>query len=229
MAQNKRKPFFRFVKRILRLFIKPPRFSDNAQHFEDGAIYICNHVGSTVPLRLELYFPRPFKFWGTYEMTYSCKERWNYLAHNYFYKKKHNSKFMAKVKATLSCPFIGMFYKGMQLIPTYQDARLLTSLTYSVSYLSNKNSIVIFPENSSDGYHDLLREYYAGFLFLAKHFHAKTKQNIKIFNMYYRKEENLFVVDQSYKVEELLNDERDIRIIANEFRIRANQLAKAEV
>jgi len=229
MTKYNRKPFFRFVKRILRFFIKAPRFSDNANQFENGSIYICNHVGSTVPLCLELYFPLHFKFWGTYEMTYSCKERWRYLADNYFYKKKHNSKFIAKIKATLSCPFIGMFYKGMQLIPTYQDARLLTSISYSIDFLTKNKNIIIFPEDSRNGYHDILREYYAGFLFLAKHFHLETRKNIKIYNMYYRKKDNLFIVDHSYTIEDLLKGERNIRTIANDFKNRANQLAQIQI
>ena len=90
MPNNERKPFFKIVKKALKIFIKKPEFQVEEESLEDGSIYICNHVGSTVPLKLELHFNRPFKFWGTYEMTFSFKERWNYLAYTYFHKKKHN-------------------------------------------------------------------------------------------------------------------------------------------
>lgn len=226
LDRSDRKPFFRFIKRILRCFVKKPKVIGLESDFQDGAIYICNHVGATAPLKLELYFPRRFRFWGTYEMTFSFKERWKYLAHVYFYQKKHNSKFVSLIKATLACPFIGMFYKGMNLIPTYADARILGTIHQSVEYLNDNNSIVIFPENSSDGYHDVLTEYYAGFLFLAKHYHRQTKKKIRIYNMYYCKKSNSLFYDASFTIDQLLKDGRNIREIANDFKDRANDLAK---
>jgi len=225
MNSSERKPFFRFIKHILRFFIKRPTKSIDETHLEDGAIYICNHVGSTVPLKLELYFLKKFKFWGTFEMTFSYKERWKYLANNYFYLKKGNPKAMAIIKATFAAPFVGMFYKGMQLIPTYRDGRLLSTIKYSIDYLKDNKNIVIFPENSSDGYHQVLKEYYAGFLLLAKKYHHQTSRDLKIYNMYYRKKDNLLIVDKGYSVLDLIKDPRNIRIIANEFKDRANQLA----
>lgn len=225
MSNNERKPFFKIVKKALKIFIKKPEFQVEEESLEDGSIYICNHVGSTVPLKLELHFNRPFKFWGTYEMTFSFKERWNYLAYTYFHKKKHNPLWIAKVKATFANPFVGMFYKGMQLIPTYRDFRLLHTIKYSLNYLEQKKNIVIFPENSSDGYHDTLTEYFAGFLLLAKKYKEKTNRNIKIYNMYYRKSDNKLLFDREVTAEDIINDKRDIRLIAEDFKNRANQLA----
>lgn len=82
MKSSERKPFFRLIKAILRLFIKAPIIHNRNDSIADGAIFICNHVGSTVPLKLELYLRQPFKFWGTYEMTLSHKVRYDYLANN---------------------------------------------------------------------------------------------------------------------------------------------------
>lgn len=225
MKSSERKPFFRFIKSILRLFIKPPKIHNRNDSLAEGAIFICNHVGSTVPLKLELYLRQPFKFWGTYEMTISSNARYDYLANNYFHKKKHNPKAVAHLKAFFANPFVGMFYKGMQLIPTYQDGRLLKTIKYSMNYLNANKSLVIFPENSSDGYHEVLTEYHAGFLFLAKHFYQKTKRNIPIYNMYYRKKDNTLVIDKVYTIEDLLSDSRDIREIAADFKNRANELS----
>lgn len=94
-----------------------------------------------------------------------------------------------------------------------------------MNYLEANKSLVIFPENSSGGYHDVLEEYHAGFLFLAKHFHHKTKRNVPIYNMYYRKKDNTLVIDKVYSINDLLNDKRDIRDIAADFKNRANELA----
>ena len=70
-----------------------------------------------------------------------------------------------------------------------------------------------------------LKEYYAGFLLLAKKYHHQTRRDLKIYNMYYRKKDNLLIVDKGYSVLDLIKDPRNIRIIANEFKDRANQLA----
>lgn len=227
MKNSERKPFFRLIKRVLSLFISRPYFCKDDAEIKNGSIFICNHVGSTVPLKLELHFNRPFKFWGTYEMTFSFKERWKYLAYTYFYKKKHNPLWLAKIKASLANPFVGMFYKGMQLIPTYQDLRLIKTIKYSVDYLESGKNIVVFPENSSDGYHEVLKEYYAGFLLLAKKFYEQTNKDINIYNMYYRKKDNRMLFDRVYSISEIIKDTRDIRIIASEFKNRANFLANS--
>ena len=224
-----RKPFFRFVKGFLRLFIRKPKLINaNEDGLDENAIYITNHVGASVPLRMELYFPHEFKFWGTHEMVFTYKERWTYLRTTYFRDKKHNSQFVANLKGTFALPFLSGFYRGMQLIPTYPDGRLLKTIRYSTDFLSKGYSVIIFPENSSDGYHDVLTHYFAGFLMLGKNFHKEHGKNIKIYNMYYRKKDNTLIVDKYTTIEEILKDKRDLRVIANDFRDRANAIANAK-
>ena len=220
-----RKPFFRFVKKILKLFIRKPKvLNANEDGLDENAIYITNHVGASAPLRMELYFPHEFKFWGTYEMVFTYRERWTYLRTTYFHQKKHNNKFVANIKGTLALPFLSGFYRGMQLIPTYPDNRMLKTIKNSTEFLNQGHSIIIFPENSSDGYHDVLTHYFAGFIMLAKSYYKKYGKNVKIYNMYYRKKDNTLLIDKYTTIEEILKDERDMRVIANDFRDRANSL-----
>lgn len=221
-----RKPFFRFIKCIMRVFVKKPKVINANQGLEEGSIFLCNHVGSTVPVKSELYFPHNFRFWGTYEMVYSAKERRKYLQEIYFYKKKHNKKNVAKLKGALASPFIGMFYKGMQLIPTYTDARLLNTVKTSLKMLNKKTSILIFPEDSSDGYHNFLTHYFAGFLLLAKLYYKNYGVNVKIYNMYYRKTDNTMIIDKYKTISEILETNVDFDVVANEFKDRANALSK---
>ena len=221
-----RKPFFKFIKGILKIFIRKPKvLNANEDGLDENAIYITNHVGASVPLRMELYFPHEFKFWGTYEMVFTYGERWKYLRTTYFHDKKHNNKFVANIKGTLALPFLSGFYRGMQLIPTYPDGRLLKTIRYSTDFLGKGYSVIIFPENSSDGYHDVLTHYFAGFLMLGKTFYKEHGKNIKIYNMYYRKKDNTLLIDKYTTIEEILKDKRDIRVIANDFRDRANAIA----
>ena len=42
--------------------------------------------------------------------------------------------------------------------------------------------------------------------------------------MYYRKKDNTLLIDKYTTIEEILKDKRDMRVIANDFRDRANSL-----
>ena len=117
----KRKPFFRFFKFVSQIFIKKTKSINLNDSIEDGSIFLCNHSGASGPFTLEYYFPKDFHFWGTYEMTLNFKERWKYMAYKEFPNMRHNNKFMSYIKASVVAVFSGMFYKGLQLIPTYPD------------------------------------------------------------------------------------------------------------
>lgn len=221
-----RKPFFRFIKSILRIFKRKPKFVNLGDDLEDSSIYLCNHVGANGPITLELYFPKNFRFWGTYEMCGGIKARWNYLAKNYFLKKKHNSRFASNLKASIISPFSGLFYKGMQLIPTYPDQRMIKTIEYSLDLLEKQTNLLIFPENSSDGYHDELKEYYGGFYFLATKFYEKNKKDIKIYNMYFQRKKNVFIIDKASSFLELKEKNLNHKEIALMFKNRANELSK---
>lgn len=221
-----RSPLFRCLKGFLKIFIRKPKVVNlnEDKELEESAIYLSNHVGATVPLKLELYFPHNFKFWGTHEMVFTYKERWQYLAHIYFKNKKHKSTFGSKVLATLVCPFMSMFYRGMKLIPTYTDGRSLGTIKFSTDFLNEGNSVIIFPENSSDGYHDVLTQYFAGFVLLAKNVFKKFGKNVKIYNMYYKKKGNTLIIDKYVTIKDILAKNKDIHEVAEHFKNRANEL-----
>lgn len=223
--KNNKRPFFRFVKSILRLFKRKPKFINyNDSVLEDGAIYLTNHNAASGPLIYELYFPKQFRYWGTYEMCGTYRERWNYLANIYFPNKKHIAKWLSKVLATIVTPFMFMFYKGMQVIPTYPDSRLRSTLKTSMQELQNNISVIIFPENSSNGYYDELIEYFAGFLLLAKQYYLKFGKDLKIYNMYYCKKKNAIIIAKAISYLELTKISNNHKIIANYLKEQANEL-----
>ena len=221
----KRRPFFRFFKAVTRIFIKKPKIVNLNETLENGSIFLCNHSGATGPFVLEYYFPRDFHFWGTYEMTLGFKERWKYMAYKEFPNMRHNNKFMSYVKASVVAPFSGMFYKGLQLIPTYPDGRLKKSIETSFDYLNKNSNIIIFPEDISKGYFDVLKSYFSGFWLLAKQYVEKFKRDIKIYNMYFKKKTKTLIIDKAISVKELIRKNFDRKKIAEQFKDRANELA----
>lgn len=218
--RNNKKPFFRFVKGIVRIFKRKPQIIYVGEKINEPCIYISNHSAASGPCTYELYLPSLIRMWGTYEMCKNFKTRWCYLNYIYFGRKKNKSKFLSFILATFLTPFMAMFYKGMQIIPSYPDGRLRDTIKISIEELNRGISILIYPEDSSQGYFDKLTKYYPGFYVLAKSYYAQTKKDIKIVNMYYHKKSNKIIManPQSYLsiIEKLKTKEEVAEYFLNE-------------
>ncbi len=208
-----RRPFFRFIKKVAKVFKRKPNFEYLGEKPEGTCIYLSNHCAASGPVTYELYLPTNFRMWGTYEMCGNFKMRWKYLNYVYFHQKKKKSKFASFLLSTILTPIMALFYKGMRIMPTYPDSRLVKTIKSSIDEIENDVSILIYPENSSDGYHDVLTEYFGGFWLLAKKYNETTSKDIQIVNMYYHKKSNTVVVAEprSYlKLAEQFSDTKDI-------------------
>ena len=223
--KGNRNVVWRGIKVVLRLFKWKPKFIFLGDGFTDGAIYLSNHVASQGPLTYELHFPKTFRFWGIHNMTEGFSEKYKYLSNIYFHEKKHMPKFLAKFCAVFATPVMGIFYWGINLLPTYHDIRLVKTIHKSINLLKDRESIIIFPENSSDGYHDVLKEYLPGFYLLAKKAY-EDGIDLAIYNMYYQRKKNIVVVDKPIKFSELLSLNLDKNRVAEMFKNRANELGQ---
>lgn len=221
---NKRRPFFRGVKGIMRVFKHKPKVVSLCDELPAQAMFLSNHVGAMAPLTHELYLPVAFKFWGTYEMCGNYKSLYNYLSKIYFYQKKGIPKFLSKVIAVIATPIMHGIYKGMQIIPTYPDARMKGTIDKSLKEFKEGRSILIFPEDSHDGYHDVLTHYFHGFLTLAKYAFEKLKLNLPIINMYYYKKKNTLLIDKPKFYVDLVKSGKTNEEIAEDFKNRANEM-----
>ena len=208
-----RKPFFRFIKHFARWFVRKPKWEYTGEHPEGPCIYISNHSAASGPATYELYFPKNMRIWGTYEMCGRFRTRWRYLNKIYFPKKKKRSRFSSFFLATILTPILALFYKGMRIIPTYPDHRLMDTVKLSISELESGVSILIFPEDSREGYHELLTDFYGGFLTLAKRYNLQTGKDIHIVNLYYHKKTRRVIVGEpkSYlSVAERFSDKEEL-------------------
>ena len=67
----------------------------------------------------------------------------------------------------IASPLTNLFYKGLNLISIYHDGRLRKTIEESITAIKdNGENIVIFPEDSGEGYSDELKGFYAGFVLL---------------------------------------------------------------
>lgn len=104
---KKRGKFFTFFKGFLRIFTRKPKIINLNDKIEDRAIYLSNHSGSSGPFTLEMFFPKYFVPWGTYEMCGGYRDRWKYLYHVYLRQKKKGSRLFRLYR----CDGGGVFYR----------------------------------------------------------------------------------------------------------------------
>lgn len=230
MRKNKvkqnRKKWFGFVKGILKIFIRKPKYVYVGEPtIKEGSIILSNHVGKSAPLKLELYLPTRFRFWGAHEMNGNFRSLYRYMTVVFYHQKKHWNLGLARLFCCIASPLTYMFYKGLNLISTYRDHRFKKTIKESVATIENKESVVIFPEDSSEGYHDELRGFHPGFILLAKTLFKKGI-DVPIYVTYYDKYTKQHFIDKPVMFSELIKDGLDRNKISKELCDRANALRK---
>ena len=221
----KRSLWFRVVKCFLKIFIRRPEYVFLGEQFAEKSIILSNHVGAKGPLSHELYFPKPFRVWGTYEMNMGLGQVYKYLSQTYFHEKKHWKKFWASAFSMIAAPFAYLFYRGLKLIPTYRDYRLKRTFDISNKVLDDGLSLIIFPEDSHDGYQDEIKKFFPGFLVLAYH-RLKKGEDLPIFVSYLNKDTGKYVIDAPIMTSELYAMGKTREEVAEILRDRCNQLGK---
>lgn len=203
--KEKRSAVFNTLKSIIKIFKKKPEILIlDDEPLADKAIYIANHSAASGPFTFELFFPKYFIPWGTYEMCGNYKMRWNYLYHTFYQKKLHYSKFKSFCLATSFAVISKFLYNATGLIATYKDIRLKSTFEKSTNALNKSIPLLIFPEDSQNGYYDKPIKYFEGFISLAKVYYKKTKIDVPIYNVYYNKTKNKIIIDKPIKINQLL-------------------------
>ena len=201
--KQKRKAWFRAFKGFLKIRYKRPRFVYLGEKPTHGSIILSNHVGTDGPLGLEIYCDFPIRMWGAHEMNSGLKKLYKYQTEVYYHEKKGWNLHLARLFCLLASPLTNLFYKGLNLISTYHDTRLRKTLDESLTAIKdNGENIVIFPEDSSDGYLDELKGFHAGFVMLAEKC-LNSGIDVPIYTCYFKKKERLYVFDAPVKYSEL--------------------------
>ena len=222
--RKNRSLIFRGFTNIMKLFIKKPEFKYVGEKIEDGSLILSNHVGTSAPLAIELYLNQPVRFWGAWQMNGNLFQVYGYQSKIYYHEKKHWNLFLARLFCIIASPLTWLFYRGLRLIPTYKDSRLRKTLSMSVEAIKNKESVVIFPEDSAKGYLDKLEGFFAGFVLLAK-LCMKEGIDLPIHLAYYKKSEKVYVIDKKIMFSELVDSGLTQEEIAEKLCNRVNELA----
>ena len=205
--------------------IKKTQFKYVGEKVEDGSLILSNHVGTSAPLALELYFKQPIRFWGAWQMNSNLFHVYGYLSKTYYHEKKHWNLFGARLFCIIAAPLTWIFYRGLRLIPTYKDSRLRKTISKSIDAIKNKETVVIFPEDSSKGYLDKLEGFFAGFVLLAK-MCLKEGIDLPIHLAYYKKKDKVYVIDKKLMFSELVNSGLTQEQITEKLCNRVNELSE---
>lgn len=217
-------PVWGSFAKFLRLVFKRPEIINLAGELPTRAIYVANHSAMAGPVVYNLYFPVPHAPWGAYPMLEGYKSRFKYLRDVYFVQKRKMNKAFASFLATFEACFSIWIYKGMHVIPSYPDGRLLKTLRISLDHIENSRAVMVFPERSETGYHETLTGFSAGFVVLAERYKKLHGEDIPIYPIYYHKSLNKMVVGEPHSLDEFKDKNMTRNEIANEFCKITNQL-----
>ena len=219
---------FGILKTIMRWFVKPSEFVYLGGELPEGTVIVSNHVGTAAPLALELYSGIPFRFWGAWQMNSGLISLYKYQTRVFYHEKKHWNLHLARLFCLIASPLTCMFYSGLNLISTYTDIRFRTTISQSMIALENGHSLVIFPEDSTNGYLDELEGFHGGFLMMGE-ICLRHGVDFPVCVAYYKKSERKYIFDKPVMVSELLKDGKKRDEVAAELCERCNHLGRTDV
>lgn len=217
--------FFKGYKGFIKLFKKKPTFKYVGEKIAPGSLILSNHEGTSAPLAFELFLNEPIRFWGAYQMNGSLVSLYKYQTKQYYHEKKHWPLWAARLFCLLASPLTWFFYRGLNLIPIYPGSKLRTTLKESIQTIKDKRSIVIYPEDSSEGYLPVLKGFHAGFVLLANEC-LKAGIDLPIHVAYINKKEKVYVIDNPILYSSLVNEGLNKEQICEKLCARMNEIAK---
>ena len=223
-----RKRWFLGLQKVIKFFIKKPRYVYLGEKPGPGSIILSNHESATVPLTLEMYAQMPIRFWGAHDMNEGFRAVYHYQSVTYYHGKKHWPLWCARLFCLLASPLTMIFYRGLDLIPTYPDIRFKNTLSQSIAALEKHNTLVVFPEDSSDGYHKELKCFLPGAIMLLEQC-RRHGMDLPVYVAYYQKETHVHVFDKPVTVGQLLGKGLSRKALADELCARCNELGKMDV
>lgn len=223
--KQKRKLYFRALKRIMRVRYKEPTFVYLGEKIGNGSVILSNHEGTDAPMSLEIYLDRPLRMWGAYEMNSGVPTLYKYQTKVYYHQKKHWNIHLARLFCLIASPLTYLFYSGLGLISTYKDARFVKTIRESIETIKSGDNIVIYPEVSDNGYLAELEAFHGGFAVFAE-IAKKRGIDLKIYVSYYRKSDCLYIIDRPVMYSELIADGADRETVVRRLCDRCNELGR---
>lgn len=221
----KRKWWFRLLKKMMKSRYKEPRFIYLGEEVGEGGVLLSNHEGTDAPMSLEIYLNAPLRMWGASEMNSGLIKMYKYQTRVYYHEKKHWNLHLARLFCLIASPLTNLFYKGLSLISTYRDANFVKTIKESMEAIKQGHNIVVYPEDSTNGYLSELEGFHPGFVVFAN-YALKHGYDLPIYVTYFRKSDRTYIIDKPFMYSTLANQGLSKEEIADKLRLRCNELGK---
>ena len=225
LRRNKKGFFYRGYRGFIKLFKKKTKFVFLGDEITQTGVILSNHVNTSAPLSFELYLDRPIRLWGAHEMNGGLRSTYKYQTQVFYHQKRGWNIHLARIYCLLASPLTTLFYKGLNIINTYRDVRFKSTLTESIKALQKGDSVVIFPEDSTNGYLDQLEGFHNGFVILLEYCYKKG-MDLPVYVTYFNKNNKVHMVDAPVKYSTLLQECGDRDAIARKLCDRMNELGR---
>lgn len=217
--------FFHVLKFILKSVKRRPTIrNDSGGPVKGPALIVANHSGAAGPMNISIFFPYTFVPWGAHQMKEGYRSRWNYAYHIFYRQKLKYGRVRSFILATLLSVINKFLYVNMRLIPTYQDVRFTRTLRESLRYLKDDYPILVFPEDSNEGYKDVIARFNDGFVVLADYAYTHHNLDLPIYPVYYSKRKSIIVIGEPILYGTLKEQNLKRSDIADLLRLKVNDL-----
>ncbi len=223
--KQKRKWWFRLLMKLMKGRYKEPKFIYLGEKIGNGGIIISNHEGTDAPLSLEMYCDKPLRMWGAHEMNSGVVKMYKYQTRVYYHEKKHWNLHLARLFCLIASPLTNLYYKGLDLISTYRDGRFIKTIRESIAALKEGDNIVIFPEDSTNGYLAQLEGLHLGFLVLAETCYRRG-MDVPVYVTYFNKEKLVYMIDKPILYSKLKEGGKTRAEISARLLDRCNELGR---
>ncbi len=225
---GKRKWYFRALKKVMKIRYKKPKFIYLGDEIKQGSVILSNHEGTDAPMAFEIYHDSKFRMWGASEMNSGLVQLYKYQTKVYYHEKKHWNLHAARAFCLIASPLTNLFYSGLNLISTYRDTRFIKTIKESYATLTGGENIIIYPEDSTNGYLAELEGFHAGFVLLCEYCRKKG-YDVPIYVTYFKKDENVYVIDKPVMYSELYAKLENKEEIAKHLCERCNELGRMKI
>ncbi len=226
-SKQNRRLWFRGMKKLMLGRYKKPKFVFLGEPYHSGALILSNHEGTDAPMSLEIYTERPIRHWGASEMNSGVISLYKYQTRVYYHQKKGWNLGLARLFCIIASPLTNLFYRGLRLISTYRDVRFMKTVKESLAAVQRGENIVVYPEDSTNGYLAELEGFHAGFALFAD-IALKKGIDLPIYVSYFNKAKRTYVFDAPVKYSELKAKYGTKEEVAKALVLRCNELGKMD-
>lgn len=170
--------FYKFIRGMLRLSSKRPTLQVFSENLKDPVVYVSHHQNMYGPVNVLKWYPEFVRTW-----IFSAFMDYQTCYHHYvdytLTERFGLSSGIAKIVAVPFAWFMSTLTQSAQGIPVYRQSReVIQTMRQSVAALENGTSLLVFPDIDYSDDSTLVKEIYAGFLYVEKYYYRKMKKHV---------------------------------------------------